>query len=118
MPVDFKFDGGSNFSIQPSEIRVKPPEAPSMPTSDGGKVATPISKGAEITVTWGVQAVKTGALAALRTARGGSVAHSITFTDPAGSTSTYNVLWRSDPEYTIIMPFHVARFGIVFEERP
>lgn len=118
MPLNFAFDGGATFTYQPSQIEVTPVEAETVQGVNGGYVAIGRSKGTEIRVTWGVDVAVTAAMAALRTARNSTIAHTIQFTDPSSTNHSYKVLWLSDPPFSLGPEYLYERFSITFYERP
>ena len=117
MAIGFAFDGGAAMTTQPSELEVTPAAATETQTIDGGYVATPRSKGAEIRVSWGVGAAKTAVMAELRSARGATVAHSIQFNDVTGTGHNYKVNWLSLPAFRIQPGYVYDRITITFHER-
>lgn len=117
MAIDFKIDTVT-MTNQPTEIRVQPAESKSSQTLDGGFLASKRTKGAVITVTWGVDSALAGAVAELITKRGGTIPHTIAFTDRNSTTWTYDVQWLSDPQFGILVSYHFARFSITLYERP
>jgi len=117
MAIDFKIDTVA-MTNQPSEIRVQPPEGTTDKTLDGGYVASPRTKGAVITVTWGVDTALDGAIAELVTKRNSLIPHTIAFTDRNGTTRTYSVQWLGDPPISILVSYSFGRFSVTFYERP
>lgn len=117
MALDFKVDSVL-LDYQPTDIRVQLPEAKTSQTLDGGYLASERTKGAIISVSWGVDSPNVDAIAELVTARGGTSAHTIEFTDPAGTTWTFDVQWLSDPPLNLLVSYDFGRFTLTFYERP
>lgn len=117
MAIGFAFEGGAAFAYPPAEIEVIEPTGVEDQTTDGGYVATPRSKGAEIRVRW-KGARTTALLAALRSARGTTIAHTIGWTDLDTSTKSYKVNWLALPPYSISNAELYGDIVIVFRQRP
>lgn len=116
MAVAFSIDGNL-MTNGPSEIELTPVEAAEQRTTDGGYVATVRSKGAQIKVTWGIGAAVIAAIAELRTARGTTVAHTISWVDHSGVTQTYKINWLGLPAIRMAGDFY-GRLTLTFNERP
>jgi len=102
---------------QPSNIEVEEAEGEYHETIDGGYVVSPKAKGAIITVTWGVQAMKLAAIAELRTKRGSTYSHVIEFIDPSGVTQTFSVL-IPPIKYSILNSENYGKLTLVMKEQP
>lgn len=116
MAIDFKTDTVL-WTNQPSEVKFKPAQAVHTQMADGSYRASPRDFGAVIEVTWGVDISIDSWMTEARTKRGGLIEHSVAFTDPAGTTHTYDVLWLADPDFTIMVAYYFKAFTITFYER-
>lgn len=105
------------MTAQPSNIKVEEAEGKYTETIDGGYLVSPRSKGALITVTWGVQAAKDAVVSELRTKRGSTYAHVIEFIDVNSVVQTFNVL-IPPISYEILLSEHYNRLTLRMRERP
>lgn len=112
----FKIDGNT-IDPQPNEIDVTEVEAAVEQMVDGSYVASSRAFGAVIKVKWGGDVASGTALSALRTARGGLLAHDIEFVDKASVTQTYNVIWPSEPSYKMMFGDIMSSIPVTFFER-
>jgi hypothetical protein len=118
MALNFAVTGHGTLTNQPSEVEVIPIQAHLEQVATGGWVAHKRTKGARIRVTWGLEMSKTAVLAELRTARGSTVNHTITFTDASATAHSYSVLWPGDPPFREHHAELYRRITIEFVERP
>lgn len=115
MALTFAIDA-TTMTNQPSSIEDTPVQANTFRGLDGSYTAFTPSKGRMLRVTWGVDVAVTAVLAELRTARGGTVEHTLTWNNEAGSGQSMDALWLGDPPYTQLPSELVRTFTITFYE--
>lgn len=104
MAIDAKIDTVA-FTTQPSKVEFDPPEGVVEQMADGSYTASKRTYGAKIRFIWDAMngdATVTAVMAELRSKRNSLVEHSAAFTDPSGTTHTYNVLWPNDPSFRLV----------------
>jgi hypothetical protein len=104
MAIDAKIDTVA-FTTMPSRLEFDPPEGVTRQMVDGSYMASKRSYGARVRYVWGAlngDGTITAVMAELRTKRNSLVEHTTAFTDPSGTTHTYNVLWPSDPSFRLV----------------
>jgi hypothetical protein len=93
------------FTTMPSKMEFDPPEGVVEQMADGSYTASKRTYGAKVRYIWGAingDAAITAVMAELRTKRNSLVEHTTAFTDPSGTTHTYNVLWPNDPSFRLV----------------
>ena len=111
------FDSAT-LTIQPSRMEVTEVSAVRQQVANGGYIFSTRTKGRIIRLMFGIQAVKAGVLNELRTARGGTIAHTLQWTDPDANAFNIKIGWESDPPYGIGTAEYIERFTLVLFERP
>ncbi len=108
----------SALTLKPSRLEVEEVKAVRRQVANGGYIFSTRSKGRIVRITFGRQAVRLGILDELRTARGGTVAHTLQWTDPDGNAFNIKIGWISDPPYGIDLNDNIERFVLELYERP
>ncbi len=81
---DFNVGAGA-MANQPTRIRFIPAQPRFSRTASGGMLANRRADGARVVVTWGTDVAEDGAYDELIADLGGTLKHTITWTDPAGN---------------------------------
>lgn len=116
MAIDLEIDTVA-MTTMPSRVEFEPPQGVARQMADGSYLASKRTYGAKIVATWGIDASKTAVMAELRTKRNGLVEHSVAFTDPSGTTHTYNVVWPSEPSFQLIPGYLYGAIVVEFFQR-
>ena len=117
MAFAFQIDAVT-MTTQPTEVIVQEAPASRSQAATGGYLFSKRSKGAIITVIWGVGAATTAVLAELRTKRNSLVNHTISWTDAGSTAQSYDVGWDAEPPYTERLGNVFKPIRITFYERP
>jgi hypothetical protein len=116
MAIDFKIDTVTMTNM-PSLVAFEPPQGVVSQMADGSFLASKRTYGAKVVATWGIDASKLAVMAELRTKRNSLVEHSVAFTDPSGTTHTYNVVWPSEPSFKLIPGYAYGTIVVEFFQR-
>lgn len=102
---------------QPSGLEMFEAEGGTARATGGGFIGSTRDEGRRIRITWGIGVSVTAAMAELRTARGGTMAHKLEFDDVSGVHHTIQVLWKANPSYRISEAQQYRSYTIEFLER-
>lgn len=119
MAIAAKIDSNT-LTTQPSKVEFDPPEGVVEQMADGSYTASKRTYGAKIRFIWDAingDAAPTAIMAELRTKRNSLVEHSVAFTDPSGTTHTYNVVWPSEPSFHLVPAYLYGAIVVEFFQR-
>lgn len=115
MALNFAIDAVV-MTTQPSSLRDEPVEASVHRGLDGSYTAYTPQKGRILRVTWGVDVATLAVLAELRSKRGSTPLHTLTWNNEAGSGQSMSAIWPGNPQYEQLPSELIRSFTIVFYE--
>ena len=89
--IDFSFDA-TVMEHQPFDIRLVEPRPRFKRTTAGKRLTTKLSGPHRIVTQWGERFVSAAAVAELRAALGSTPIHTVAWTDPDGTSFSFNVI--------------------------
>lgn len=119
MAIDAKIDAVA-MTTPPSKVELDPPQGVVEQMADGSYTASKRSFGARVRFIWDAlngDGARTAVMAELRTKRNSLVEHVVAFTDPSGTTHTYNVLWPSEPSFRLVPGYLYGSITVEFFQR-